>query len=431
LTWQLTSGALIGGDSLSGSLSRIAGETVGTYAIQPGTLTAGTNYALSLNSANLTITPAPLTVTADPKTKVYGSVDPVFTYQIASGALVGSDSFSGALTRSVGETVGSYAIHQGTLTAGTNYTLSFNSANLAITPRTLLAQADNRSRSYGATNPIFTISYTGFVGPDTITNLAVLPVASTAAQSNSPIGGYAITLSGGSDTNYSFVLSNGTLTVTTAALTVTVEPKTKIYGTLDPALTYQITSGALVGGDTLNGSLNRAAGETIGNYVINQGTLAAGTNYTVLFNSANLAINPAPLTVAADAKSKVYGAVDPALTYHISSGALVGSDSLSGSLSRVLGENAGSYAINQGTLTVGTNYALTFTPANLVITPRALLAQADNQSRVYGAPNPVFTMTYTGFSGSDTVTNLAVLPDAAAATCRHPRRCSPRRKPLR
>src|SRR5207249_1196205 len=136
------------------------------------------------------------------------------------------------------------------------------------------------------------------------------------------------------------------------------------------------------------------AGETVGTYAIQQGSLSAGTNYTLAFNSANLAINPAALTVAADAKSKVYGAIDPALTYHISSGALIGGDSLSGSLSRSAGENVGSYAINQGTLSAGTNYALTFTPANLAINQRALLAQADNQSRVYSATNPLFTITY-------------------------------------
>jgi hypothetical protein len=391
LTWQLTSGALIGGDSFSGSLSRAAGETVGTYAIQQGTLTAGTNYTLTLNSANLTITPAPLTVTADAKTKVYGAADPAFTYQLTSGALVGSDSFSGTLSRAAGEPVGTYAINQGTLTAGTNYTLSFNSANLTITPRALLAQADNKNRIYGTTNPIFTISYSGFVGSDSVTNLAVLPIASTPAQTNSPIGAYNITLSGGSDTNYSFVLSNGTLTVTAAALTVAADPKSKVYGAADPALTYQITNGALLFGDTITGSLSRVAGQTVGNYAIQQGTLSAGTNYTLTFSPANLTITPALLSVTADSKTKVYGAVDPALTWQITSGALVGSDSLGGALTRAIGETSGSYAIQQGTLSAGTNYTLTFNPANLTITPAALSVAADARTKVYGAADPALT----------------------------------------
>src|SRR5205823_2909173 len=127
----------------------VAGETIGNYAINQGTLTAGTNYTLTFNSANLTITPTPITVNADPKSKVYGTADPVLTSQITSGALIGSDSISGTLTRGAGETVGNYAINQGTLTAGTNYALTFNSANLTITPAALTVTADPKSKVYG------------------------------------------------------------------------------------------------------------------------------------------------------------------------------------------------------------------------------------------------------------------------------------------
>ena len=68
------------------------------------------------------------------------------------------------------------------------------------------------------------------MGSDSVTNLAVLPEASTLADTNSPIGTYDITLTGGSDTNYSLVLSNGTLTVTAAAITVTADARAKYMG---------------------------------------------------------------------------------------------------------------------------------------------------------------------------------------------------------
>ena len=76
-------------------------------------------------------------MTADAKSKVYGTADPSLTYQVTSGSLVTGDSFSGALTRATGENVGSYPILQGTLTAGTNYTLTYVGANLTITPAAL------------------------------------------------------------------------------------------------------------------------------------------------------------------------------------------------------------------------------------------------------------------------------------------------------
>src|SRR5205823_5991841 len=146
-------------------------------------------------------------------------------------------------------------------------------------------------------------------------------------------------------TNYSLTFNSANLTITAAALTVSADARSKVYGAADPALTYQITGGALVGGDRLSGSLRRTAGETVGGYAIKQGTLTARTNYILAFNSANLTITTAPLTVSADALSKTYGATDPALTYHITTGALAGGDTLSGALSRIAGETIGSYAI--------------------------------------------------------------------------------------
>ena len=71
------------------------------------------------------------------------------------------------------------------------------------------------------------------------------------------------------------------------------------------------------------------------------------------------------LTVTADAKSKTQGEADPALTY--TAEGLVGSDTLTGALSREAGEDPGTYAITQGTLTAGDNYEITFISAVLTI----------------------------------------------------------------
>src|SRR5262249_16409081 len=152
-----------------------------------------------------------------------------------------------------------------------------------------------------------------------------------------------------------------TLTITLRAITVTADPQSKVYGDADPTLTFKITAGSLVGNDTLIGSLARDPGENVGSYAINQGTLTVknAANYTLTFRSDFLTITPRAITVTADARSKVYGGADPALTYKITSGNLVGNDTLKGSLSRIPGENVGSYAINQGSIT-NANYAITY-----------------------------------------------------------------------
>src|SRR5262249_25037029 len=148
-------------------------------------------------------------------------------------------------------------------------------------------------------------------------------------------------------------------------LTVTAEAKTKVYGDADPALTY--THGALASGDTdgvFSGSLSRAAGNTVGTYAISQATLSAGNNYTIQFTGANLTITARSVTVTADPQTKTYGATDPTLTYHTTSGTLLAGDGFAGALSRDSGENVGTYAIQQNTLSLSGNYDLHYVGAN-------------------------------------------------------------------
>ncbi|WP_313103231.1 MBG domain-containing protein, partial [Empedobacter sp.] len=95
------------------------------------------NYDFIFNKADFDITKASLTVTADAKSKVYGTNDPVLTYQITSGKLIGSDVLSGAIARDTGENVGSYVINQGTLTASANYDFTYQNANFDITKATV------------------------------------------------------------------------------------------------------------------------------------------------------------------------------------------------------------------------------------------------------------------------------------------------------
>ncbi len=74
------------------------------------------------------------------------------------------------------------------------------------------------------------------------------------------------------------------------------------------------------------------------------------------------------ITVTADAKTKTFGASDPALTYTYSP-ALVGVDAFSGSLSRVANEAPGPHAITQGTLSLSADYVISYVGANLTINP--------------------------------------------------------------
>src|SRR2546428_5313986 len=162
LTFTNDAGLLAG--SFTGALARAAGENVGSYAINLGTLSAGTNYSLSLaaGTVNFTITPKPVVITPTAgQSKVYGASEPTLTFTNDSG--LSADSFTSALARATGENVGGYAITLGTLSAGAHYSLSLPTTpvNFTIAPAPVTGTADVKSPLYGAANPTFSVTYTG------------------------------------------------------------------------------------------------------------------------------------------------------------------------------------------------------------------------------------------------------------------------------
>jgi N-acetylneuraminic acid mutarotase len=394
LTFQLTAGTLAPGDAFTGTLNRALGENVGTYAIGQGTLALNSNYAIAFVGSSLTINQRGVTVAADAKSKSYGDPDPALTFQITAGSLAAGDAFSGTLTRTSGEGVGSYAIQQGTLALSGNYALSYAGSSLTISQRAVTLTADAKSKAVGTTDPALTFQ---------ITAGSLLPGdAFTGSLSRMPgenVGSYAIqqgTL--GLNTNYALSFIGSNLTISPRAITVAADAENKIYGDQDPALTFQITAGTLLPGDTFTGALSRIPGQNVGTYTIQQGTLALSGNYALSFIGANLTISPRAITLTADAKSKIYGDADPALTFQVTAGSLVPGDVLVGSLTRAPGANVGSYAIEQGTLGLGGNYAVTYVGANLTIGQRVITVSADAVSKPFGAADPPLTFHVTAGS---------------------------------
>src|SRR5207244_1734173 len=96
------------------------------YNITQGTLALSTNYTLVF-TGGVQFEIKTLTVTVTPNAgqyKIYGAGDPTLTYGFTP-ALVGTDTFSGALARDAGTNVGLYNITQGSLALSANYTLVF------------------------------------------------------------------------------------------------------------------------------------------------------------------------------------------------------------------------------------------------------------------------------------------------------------------
>lgn len=430
-TYAITSttpyNALVNGDVFSGLLARTAGENVGTYGIDQGSLIIynnGTstnkyaNYEVTFVGGTFNITPKPITVTANTsQTKIYGNLDPTpFTY--TANPAIGSSlpnlitvALSGALTRDAGENVGLYAINEGTVinANNTNYSINYTSNNFSITTKAITVTANTgQTKVYGQVDPTFT--YTSNV-PLAFSDVFVGALARTSGEnvaSNYALNTGSLTIEDGDNFN---VASNYTISFTTAdfaitqlALAVTADAgQSKTYGDLDP--TFDYTSVPAVGSSLPNGhtiaftgSLTRDAGEPVGTYAINQGSLA-NANYAITYTSKTFAINPLAVTLTANAgQSKEYGDSDPTFTY--TSNPIVGfalenriEISYSGLLDRVEGENVGLYAIGQGTVT-NSNYTISYTSNNFAITRKVITITATaGQHKVYGEDDPTFAYT--------------------------------------
>ncbi|KKB82827.1 hypothetical protein VW29_14815 [Devosia limi DSM 17137] len=153
------SAAVLGGALIYGGTSQGA-INAGSYGVALSGLTSG-NYDITYVDGTLTVAQRALTVTADNLTKTPDEANPPLTYTIGGLGLVGGDSLSGLLstTAMAGSPVGSYSISQGTLSASSNYLLSFVNGTL-----TVAAKQSGPLQSIIESNPPFGLAFpnTGF-----------------------------------------------------------------------------------------------------------------------------------------------------------------------------------------------------------------------------------------------------------------------------
>ena len=217
-------GTLVGDDQFSGALVREMGEDAGTYSIDRGSLTLGSNYSITYNPGTMTITARPITVNADDQSKVYGDEDPILSYTVVSGSLVFSDAFSGALTRDAGEDAGKYDIVQGTLALNNNYVLSFNGGELTVNQRPMTISVVSVNKDFGTKDPAaYDLSFSGFADGEGVEQVSGIVIQRDPGEL---VGTYAIRLSGATAGNYDITMEDGELVI----LPVAGYPVPRIFG---------------------------------------------------------------------------------------------------------------------------------------------------------------------------------------------------------
>src|SRR5207245_2762473 len=130
------------------STTATAASLVGKYEIDAAGATDA-NYSITFVKGSLEVTPASLTITADDKTKVYGTALPVLTASY-SGFVNGdsaaslSTPVSLSTTATANSPVGKYEIDAAGAT-DPNYTITFVKGSLEITPASLTITADDKT----------------------------------------------------------------------------------------------------------------------------------------------------------------------------------------------------------------------------------------------------------------------------------------------
>jgi subtilisin-like proprotein convertase family protein len=432
---DITYGTPLSSTQLNAVASANGSTVPGTYVYSPppGTvLPAGNGQVLSVvftpadltmfssatNQVTINVKPAPLYVTADDKSMVYGSSAPLLTASY-SGFVNGDGPASLAqpvsLNTAAGPAspVGAYpiAVLGG---ASPNYAITFSTGRLTITRAPLTVVADSKTKAYGAAVPVLTASYRGFVNSDGPSSLSQPVVLSTTATAACSAGTYPISVTGGSSPNYALNWLNGNLMVTQAVLNVTADNLAKAYGAPLPALTASYSG--FVNGDTAASlvqpvtlSTTASASSPAGTYPIF--ALGGGSpNYTMVFNSGSLSVTQAVLVITADNQTKAYGAPLPALTASYS-GFVNGDTAASLTQPPALATPAtpqslvGTYPIS---ITGGAspNYLLVRNNGSLTVTRAVLTATAVDQTKTYGAPVPPLTVAYAGFVNGETSSSL-------------------------
>ena len=391
-------------------------------------------YRVTSSASTLTVTKAPLTITAPTVTVAYGSSVPEPLAPEYSGFAPGESASSLTTPPTCAPTTtvagaGSYPIAcSGAVSP--NYTFTYPTGTLTITQGVVTVAAPSESFVYGASVPAtFSPSYSGFAPGESVSSLDA-PATCVPTTTAGGTGSYPIACSGAVSPNYTFSYATGTLAITAAELSVTGPAESFVYGELVPASFPPSGYAGFVAGDSPSTLVTPAtcapttppAG--VGTYVI-ACSRAVDPNYHVTYVAGSLVIRAADVTVTAPTRSVAYGApatsvplipaVDGLVNGETQSAAGLASVSCTTTAVVTPGGSypAGSFPITCSGPETTANYAVTYVPATLTVSPAPLTVTAASATSTYGQVPAAPTASYSGWTNGDATAALSTPPSCA------------------
>ena len=395
----------------------LSGISVGSYATGVGASFAGdSNYAASSNTGSLTVNKATPTVSVTGGSFTYtGSSHAASGFAYGIGGITDTltpsvtFSYSGTGATSYGPTstaptnAGTY-LATASFAGNSNYVAVSNSAAITISKAAASIGVTPYTVTYDGASHIATGTATGVLSE----NLSGLVLTSTT---HTNAGDYASDAWTFTDVTGNYNNASGTVhdSIAKVAATVTADAKSKVYGDDNPALSAVVAG--TINSDTLNYTLATTAVKfsNAGPYPITV-SLGSNPNYNVTKTDGVLAVGTKAASVTADAKSKVYGDNNPALSASVSG--TVNSDTLDYTLATdaLKFSDVGDYSITVS-LGLNPNYTVATTDNTLTIDARPATVTANDLSKAYGDDNPALAATVNGAVNGDLI-NYTLATDA-------------------
>ena len=402
-----------------GSTVKLVPHThVWTYALKSGTTDTVTAVCSGCNASGGSVTikaPAELTYSG-------GDKEATLDDQLTTGVTVSASDIGYRMGESLTGSLpaGSYPRNVGTYTAsitlGEGTGAATASVRYAITPATITVTPNaNQSKTYGADEPELTYDVSGAVNNETPAFEGAL-----AREPGADAGEYTINLGtlklvdgeNFRSNNYDLKLADTEVKFTIAKNTTT--PGVTLSGDMvykkqqiQPTVTVKIGNTILEKDKdyTVTYGENKNAGKSAGTV-----TIAAKGNYDFTRVVKMFDITAQIIQVAAVNKSSRVGQDIVELTYTHTEGLPYEGDTFTGALETTADKDkAGTYGITKGTLTLGSNYNIVFTPGTYTVEdklPQDSFAFKDvvdgKVTKTYGDAD--FTIAVTGAATGSTVT---------------------------
>ncbi|MCR5633633.1 MAG: hypothetical protein K6F60_09085, partial [Eubacterium sp.] len=333
------------GDKYSGAPVREPGDNVGTYTINPDsvTVTNAENYDIEYKTDDFTITPKSVLVKPVDESKVYGEADPAFTYTVTSTSGHDKDDPLDStvlkdiqISRELGELAGDYemtASEKNPEADNKNYDIEFEPGNFKINQKPITITSGSASKHYDGT-PLTDNTYEisgELVTGDSFYSVNISGTITEKGSTDNTIKDLIIHNGEGADVSDSYKITYvpGTLTIVSGKIKLIAASDSKEYD----GTALENSSFTCVDAETGEGP-GIATGETIiatvngsqtlvgkSDNVINQnsvkimnGNTDVTANYDISYEAGKLEVTKRALVITAGSGTREYDGTDYKIT---------------------------------------------------------------------------------------------------------------------